>query len=135
MYTSYFNLSGVVILDFLKPLSNADKKRIRLAVEREFELYRMCKLAGLIEESSSYYTREKLEQILTHCRRIEQSVEELPEIERQLISERYLNPESDYITDQQIYSQVINPPISERTYTKYRERAMLKLAFLLDLKC
>jgi hypothetical protein len=124
-----------MFLDLLKPLSDVEKKKVRLAVENELERYRIFKTAGLIEENSSYYTKEKLEEIYTHCNRIERAVEELPAIERHLIQERYLTPESDYITDQQMYSQIFNPPISERTYVKYRERAMVKLAFFLDLEC
>jgi hypothetical protein len=122
-------------MDIEKPLSNAEKKRIRLLVEKEFERYRMFKSAGMIEGNSTYYSKEKIEEIQAYCMRIEKAVAKLPEVEKQLITERYLNIEGDYITDQQVYTDILNPPISERTYGKYRDRAVEKLVFLLDLEC
>lgn len=110
-------------------LSAAEKKEIRKALEQEFESYRVYQLLigseGFIDEQ---------QYMKAFCEGIDQAVSLLPAREKHLIIERYLNIESDYITDKDMYTYRMNPAISARTYSTYRDRAMVKLAIYLNIK-
>jgi len=70
---------------------------------------------------------------LSFCERIERSVASLPSKESFLIQERYMSRDSEYITDYAIYNHHFNPPISEFTYYKIKNRALYNLALMLGL--
>lgn len=119
----------------IESLSKEEKKKIREAVEEELERYRFYKSFILFESesdgSSTIYTPEQKAEIASFCKRIEQAVNSLPEKEKFLITEKYLNQECEYITDMDMYNNRFNPPISPPLYSEYRERAMFKIAFLI----
>ncbi|MGF9821425.1 ArpU family phage packaging/lysis transcriptional regulator [Brevibacillus agri] len=140
------------IIDSISP---SEMKKIRSAVEAAMEKYRMYKYLMFDERvtrvTASYEpfvhskTNQKSDQtaaIATHnvdghtereayCNLIERAVAQLPEKERFLITKRYL--EDDYVLDYQVHSFLFDPPISEFTYYKIKNRAMYKLALMLGL--
>lgn len=62
--------------------------------------------------------------------RIEKAVALLAPKEIQLITERYLSQDGNYVKDYEVYEAM---QISENTYYKYRNRAVKKLAIVLGL--
>lgn len=122
-------------MELVNLLTVAERKRIRSAVVKELERYRIFQSALNLEQESAIYTADQLKQIQEFCKRIENAVNELPYLERHIITERYLNLEADYITDSMVYKQLSDPPITSDTYIKYRDRAMFKLAFLIGVDC
>lgn len=63
-------------------------------------------------------------------KRVEAAVSSLPEQEHEVITKRFMAPGADYITDKQVYEELmISPPI----YAKARNRAFDKLAIVLEL--
>jgi hypothetical protein len=120
-------------MEVLNSLSAKDFKDMRKAVENDFERYRFYQL---IECKPVPVLPEGEEEMRDFCSLIEDAVARLPARERFLIQQRYLNVmEYDYIRDQQIYSELFDPPISAATYSKIRTRALKKLSLLLaDLK-
>lgn len=139
--------------DFLPEL---DRKETQKAVEAALEKYRICKYLTFEEREASitpsYAAREHGETNTTsdqtaqvaisnvdgqearraYCERVERAVRRLPRMERQIIEERYMTNDTDYITDQHVYDFQLEPPISAPTYIKLRWRAFYKLA--LDLR-
>lgn len=109
-------------------LSADEKKAIRKALEQLFESYRLYQL---LIGSEGYIDQQPY--MKSFCEGIDQAVSLLPAREKHLIMERYLNNESDYITDIDMYTCRMNPSISARTYGVYRDRAMLKLAMYLNI--
>ncbi|MFS0766181.1 hypothetical protein [Peribacillus phoenicis] len=109
-------------------LSATEKKEIRKALEQVFESYRLYQL---LIGSKGYIDQQPY--MRSFCEGIDQAVSRLPAREKHLIMERYLNNESDYITDIEMYTHRMNPSISSRTYGVYRDRAMLKLAIYLNI--
>jgi len=61
--------------------------------------------------------------------RVEKAVNQLPDLEKQVIEERYMCRNYDYINDYTVYEAII--PMSKNTYSKVRERAMKKLHIML----
>ena len=116
-------------------LTPSEKKKIRPAVEWELEQYRMAMDVHILEGESQYFNKETLDKMKVFCNRVEDAVNELPDIEKQLSTKKYLRNECDYITDIQMYTKLMDPPIYAGIYSKYRTRAMFKLAFLLDVNC
>lgn len=149
----------VVPMELLKSLSTAEKKKIRKAVEKELERYRFYKATAFIEREtniiSSYDPRyhgptnvtndqtavaaihnvDELQKRKEFCKRIETAINQISERKRFLITEKYLSKECDYVTDYMIYGFKFDPPISEKTFTVIRNRAMLKLSLLLGIDC
>lgn len=147
------------IKDNIFVASSAHKKQIRKAVVAELEKYRICKYLTFEEREArttgSYapryhgntnVTSDQTAQVAIYnadvhasrrafCELIERTVNRLPDKERFLITERYLLPDSSYLTDLHVYSFSFDPPISEGTYTKIRDRAMYKLALMLNIDC
>lgn len=141
----------------LKSLSAAKKKKIRKAVEGELERYRIYKTTAFVrrevQNTPSYEPRyhgptnkrsdqtakaaifnveeERKREVL--CNLIDTALERLPEKERFLIEHRYTGKDSEYMTDWKLYSFIFDPPISEPTFTKIRNRAMIKLALALGI--
>lgn len=105
----------------LDKLSTSEKRRVKEAVQRVLEKYRDLKL-GLPGDKS-------------FCELIEQVVDQLPEKERFLIQQRFMSQEADYLTNQIICNQFFEPAISEVTFIKIRDRAMVKIALKLKIDC
>jgi ArpU family phage transcriptional regulator len=139
-----------------KSLTTAEKVKIRKKVETAFEKYRIyCSSFEEVEAnittsyeqryhgptnktsdqtaSAAIYNVEEQRKRNTFCRRVEQAVTRLPEIEKFLITERYMSVDSDYISDMTVYCFKFNPPISHPTYGKIKDRAMYKIALCLGL--
>ncbi|MGD6879277.1 hypothetical protein [Bacillus infantis] len=115
----------------LNSLSAKEIKSIRKAVENHFQRYRFYQL---IECKPVPVLPEGEKEMRDFCSRIEDAVSRLPAQERFLIQQRYLNVmEHDYIRDQQIYSELFDPPISAATYSKIRTRALIKLTAILGV--
>lgn len=123
--TLYHRL-GVVGLKLFSDLSTKEKRVIREAVEPVFEKYRFLKKKEVIDEIN--------EEQAAFCQKLEKVIAELPIKESFLIKERYLHPESDYITDYQVYSFRYEPQISDQTYARYRNRAMIRIALYLGVE-
>lgn len=62
---------------------------------------------------------------------IERAVLVLPPIEQQLIKERYMKRDHDYISDYTVYEIRMNPPVSAPYYDKLRRRAFDRLHVML----
>lgn len=109
-------------MNLLKSLTNEEKRKIREAVIPELERYRFLKLVEnpTVEEEM-------------FCRKVEMAIERLSSIEKFLITERYTNQDSEYITDYQFYNNYMNPPVSHVTYSKIRNNAMYKIALFLEI--
>lgn len=123
-------------MEIVDVLSAAEKKRIRIAVEKALEQYRIFySILNIEEDEPCFYKEQELMEIRNFCKRVDNAVNELPSQEKTLITERYMHSDSEYITDSVVYDNSFNPPISERTYSKYREKAMYKLAFLIGVNC
>ncbi|WP_084692375.1 ArpU family phage packaging/lysis transcriptional regulator [Parafrankia elaeagni] len=144
-------------MELLKSLSAAEKKKIRKAVEGELERYRIYKTTALVrrevQSTPSYEPRyhgptnkrsdqtaraaifnvEEERKREGFCNLIDQAVGSLPEKERFLIEQRYIGKDSEYISDCKLYSFIFDPPISEPTYSKIRNRAIIKLALSLGI--
>ncbi len=146
-------------MDLLKKLSRAEKKLIKEAVEAELERYRIYKTTAFVRREANVtsspepryhgptnetsdqtgsiaaYNVDELRRREAFCIAVEEATSRLPEKEAFLVKERYLNLESDYVTDLGMYTFKFDPPISEGTYVKIRDRSMLKLALILRVKC
>lgn len=94
-----------------------EKRAVKHAVTEELERYRIAKELG--------HSVEIMESV----------IEKLPDKERFLIKERYMQPDSDYITDQQIFNFKFVPAISANGYVNIRNRAMIKIALKLGIDC
>ena len=93
-------------------------------VVKQLKKYRIAKY---LEEAGHELNHEQQ----TFIKRIESAVNSLPRQERELIEKRYLVPDSDYITDQQIYQEEMQ--ISYPYFRVIRERTFKKLAIILGL--
>lgn len=58
---------------------------------------------------------------------VEKAVDQLPDVERQLIRLRYMNKNHHYINDYTVYELKMNPPMSDKTYRKVRNRALKRM--------
>lgn len=141
--------------DFLPEL---DAKKTKKAVIEAFEKYRKCKYLTFDEReastTASYSPVPRSETGTTsdqtgdiaafnvdaqaarkaYCDRIERAVSKLARMERFLIEKRYMDRESDYITDQHVYNHEFNPPISWTLYKKIRWQAFYLLALHLRIQ-
>jgi ArpU family phage transcriptional regulator len=135
-------------------LPELDRKAIKAAIESTLEKYRLYKYfsfeereASIVASSEVRYhgptnvTTDQTGSIAVYnvdqrtyrknfCERVEWAVSRLPKIEKQLIQERYLNSESEYITDFHVYNQILEK--SQPTYIKLRWKAFYRLALILD---
>jgi hypothetical protein len=102
----------------IREVSKAERKVIQKAVEELLERYRMYKFLGNTDHKFASLTA---------------AVDALPAIEKHLIEAKYLSDESEYLTDYQVFTFEFDPPIAHTTYTKIRDRALLKLALRLNL--
>lgn len=139
-------------------LPELDRKLTQKAVEDTFRKYRLYKYLSFDEREASItggyelreggrtnLTSDQTASIATYnvdgkaaqqafCLRIERAVNHLPRKEKLLITERYMGPDSEYITDYNIYCHQMQPPVSEFTYYKIRWKAFYKLALALDIQ-
>lgn len=99
-------------------------KKARKKITYLFETYRLCKY---LIESQENNDSVDLEGAMYFCENVECVVNALPDIEAELIRERYLCIDSEYITDETVYKERMDPPISAPTYNKVRERAFEKI--------
>ncbi len=138
-------------------LPELDRKKTKEAVEDALATYRIYKYLTFEEQEASLtpgYTERfhgptnetgdqtaevaiknvsEQETRKQYCRRIERDVKRLPRMEKMLIEARYMNDDSEYITDYAVYSHRFNHPISEGTYSKIRWKAFYKLALNLNI--
>ena len=138
-------------------LPELDRKATQKAVEEIFDTYRHYKYwagAGIDREPSitasteiryhgptnqtsdqtgeiATYNADKQRMREKYCARIEKAVKRLPKNERALIQARYMDEESDYTNDDNVYTDILK--ISRPTYRKWRWKAFYRLALILDL--
>lgn len=103
-------------------LSVQDKKDIRKSVSNNITWYRIFTTMDDLDDDK----KEFLE-------KVKRAVNSLPELERELIEKRYMDINSDYVTDFEVYTELLNEPICPVTYSVIRDRAIIKLAILLDI--
>jgi len=108
--------------NLLSSLTIAEKKKIRESVIPEFEKYRFFR-------EIEHLTKDQE----TFCKRIENAVDRLPSIEKSLITKRYMGHDSEYVTDYQVYSMLMETPLSEPTYSRIKNNAMVKIALFLGI--
>lgn len=111
-------------MGMFKHLTNADKKKIKNAVEKELARYQL---------HENLLTNSEDDSVCINHPRIKQAIERLPTIERFLVEQRYVSVNNEYLTDNQVFNFKFDPPISAATYATIRNRAMIKLALFLDL--
>ncbi|MGG4090621.1 ArpU family phage packaging/lysis transcriptional regulator [Paenibacillus lautus] len=138
-------------------LPEIDRDRTQEAVEAILERYRMYKFLSFEEREASttsnisdiprsftgtttdqtasiaIYNVDSRAQQKNFCERVERVVRRMPRMESFLIRERYMTVEHDYITDQNVYNHVFQPPISWGKYKKIRWKAFYKLASDFDV--
>ncbi|MET1176969.1 ArpU family phage packaging/lysis transcriptional regulator [Peribacillus simplex] len=138
-------------------LPELDRRETQKAVEEALEKYRLFKYLIFEEREASItasaeiryhgptnqtgdqtgsiaiYNAEQQAYRKGFCERLERAVSRLPKLERFLIEERYMQEESDYLTDYNVYCFKFQPSISEGTYTKIRWKAFYKLALNLNI--
>ena len=136
-------------------LPELDRKETQKAVEEVFETYRHFKYwAGEDREASitastevryhgptnttgdqtgdiAAYNVDRQRMRERYCSRVERAVKRLPKNERHLIQARYMNEESDYTNDYNVYTDILF--ISRPTYRKWRWKAFYRLALSLDI--
>lgn len=138
-------------------LPELDRKETQKAVEEALSKYRLYKYLSFEDREASItanyevseggrgnkisdqtsavaiFNVDEQEKRKKYCDQIEKAVNELPEMERFLIKERYMTKESEYITDYNVYCYKFDPPISAPTYYKIRWRAIYKLSLILNI--
>ncbi|WP_422657369.1 ArpU family phage packaging/lysis transcriptional regulator [Paenibacillus sp. EC2-1] len=132
------------------------KKEIRIAVENELERYHIYKytlfhdrevnITTVISDTPKSFTGTTSDQTSNvavynvdeparrraFCDRLEKAVEQLPHRERFLITERYMKRDMPF--DYAVYSLLMDPPVTEATYAKLKNKAMALLALMLNLQ-
>ncbi|MEK3736013.1 MULTISPECIES: ArpU family phage packaging/lysis transcriptional regulator [Paenibacillus] len=143
-------------MKFIDKLPLSVKQEIKSVVETELEKYRLWKYVMFQEREASVtgswsetpkgftgsvsdqtgniaaYNVDTIVERKAYCGRIEQAVSRLPDIERKIITERYMQRET--VFNFVIFNQLLDPPISNGTYDKRRIHAMTKLSLMLNLK-
>jgi hypothetical protein len=112
-----------------------EDKEIRTRIEKEFELYRIVKALITIEEEKIKNQNGdpsiELQEWKTFCQFIEYAVNHLPDIEKSIVFARYMDKNSEYIFDREIYGAL---HMSPALFNHVRKRVLKKLAFLLGFK-
>ena len=138
-------------------LPELDRRATQRKVEEELEKYRLYKYLSFEEREASItassevryhgptnqtsdqtgdiaiYNADQQRYRKNFCERIERAVARLPKMERFLIEERYMQMDSEYLTDLKVYTFKFQPPISAMTYAKYRWKAFYRLALSLNI--
>lgn len=136
-------------------LPAAVKKEIRSAIENELERYHIYKYSLFHDREScttssisdiprsftgttsdqtanvAVYNVDEPARRQAFCERLEKAVERLPKKERFLITERYMKRDMPF--DYVVYNQLMDPPVAEVTYSKFKNRAMAMLALMLEI--
>lgn len=136
-------------------LPELDRKKTQAAVEAALEKYRIFKTITFDEREAGItagynerfhgptnVTSDQTAQIAMHnvdvpamrkayCERLERIVKRLHPKERVIVEARYMN--EAYVYDYVVYNQVCNPPITAKTYDKYRRNAFYKIALAMDI--
>lgn len=94
----------------------ANKRQHKRDIVKIFELYRLYQYLMQLSPAQTEFIRK-----------VNQALERLPAKERQLITLRYLQNDSEYERDQNVYGAM---QISCITYTKIRKNAFHKLALM-----
>ena len=147
-------MGGVVLKQMSFVLPEIDRKATQLKVEQHLERYRLFKYLAFEEREASitasseirYHgptnqTSDQTSNIATYnvdqqahrknfCSRVERAVSGLPKKEQELIRERYMTIDAEYITDTDVY---MNMEISHVTYSKIRWKAFYRLALNLNI--
>ncbi|WP_218832042.1 hypothetical protein [Paenibacillus campinasensis] len=97
-----------------------DKNQLLNAMKSLFEQYDICKRTPGNPDRDEYASA------------VESAVERLSDKEKELITQRYMI--DYYRKDYQVYSFILDPPISKETYMKIRHRAFSKLFIMLSEK-
>lgn len=114
-------------------LTDAEKKKIRSVVENLLEQYRMWS-SIIYHENIPLITEDKLKEIRAFCEKVDSRIEELPAKEKEIFQKKYIQNDFDYITDFEMYNEILDPPVSHTTYKKRRDKAMYRLAVLLNVE-
>lgn len=109
-------------MKLISQLTAKEKRQIREGVVPVLEKARVLQIVGCKDQEQESF-----------CKSVLSAVERLPEKERLLIEERYLNPNAEDVKDFQVYEFLFEPPISHVTYYTIRDRAMLKLSLALNV--
>lgn len=142
-------------MDFELP--ELDRKSTKRKVEEHLEKYRLFKYLTFEEREAAItaspeiryhgptnqtsdqtgaiavFNADEQDRRKQFCLRTERAVKHLPPMERFLIETRYMAEDSEYITDQVVYSFKFQPPISWVLYDKIRWKAFYRLALNLNL--
>lgn len=146
-------------------LPELDRKKTQAAVEAALEKYRIYKYLSFQRREASMtasysdmprsntgvtsdqtgsiatYNVDEPERRRLYCEGLEQAVQQLPRIERAIIELRYMDKESDYVTDQMIYQGKLAEHLDDnrlimsfQRFDTIRWRAFTKLADWLGVK-
>lgn len=91
-------------------------------IENLFKKYRQCKYFQFNDEYIEF------------VQLIEGVVMNLPDIERELIEKRYMDRNTDYIIDRNVYEFKMDTPIVAATYIKIRTRAFNNIIMMLNIE-
>ncbi|WP_261302548.1 ArpU family phage packaging/lysis transcriptional regulator [Paenibacillus andongensis] len=122
-----------------------DRRATRKQVEDVLETVRMYRLIGYVrrergaisgsnqvlkvKEQAAVYLSDTEEQLVGLCAEVEQALLLLDELEREMISKRYL--QRDKLFDFLLFHEL---NLSERTYRRVKAKAIAKLAYMLRLE-
>ncbi|ULO05160.1 transcriptional regulator [Paenibacillus sp. 19GGS1-52] len=122
----------------INKLPSAVKRKLKSAVESELERYRLWKFVMFQEREATItaswsaapkgftgsvsdqtgniaaYNVDEPEHRRQFCERVEQSVSRLPDIERSIITERYM--QRTEVFDFVVFNQILDPPMSHVPY-------------------
>jgi ArpU family phage transcriptional regulator len=151
----HVNLEVIGLQQLSFQLPELDRKKTQAAVEAAFEKYRVFKTITFDEREAGItagynerfhgptnVTSDQTAQIAVHnvdvpnmrkvyCERLERVVKRLHPKERVIIEARYMK--EPYVLDYVVYNHVCNPPMTDKTYDKYRWKAFYKIALALDI--
>ncbi|MFG0211893.1 hypothetical protein ACFU8X_02240 [Brevibacillus porteri] len=110
--------------------SRMDKTIFKTVEEmlKQAQFLKYINLVGVVEDN--HLDDDIVQQRKQFVERIEKAVALLAPKEIQLITERYLSQDGNYVKDYKVYEAM---QISEFTYYKYKNRAMEKLAEILGI--
>jgi hypothetical protein len=118
-------------------LSKETKTSIRNTMESAFDKYRIFKMVAFLEDEPIIIgTADSIDVQAArraYCQQIDHAVKQLHPVEQTLITERYLK--DDYVRDFIVYKQLMDPPVNAIFYSRMKNRAMYKLAILLNIDC
>ncbi|WP_289142468.1 hypothetical protein [uncultured Brevibacillus sp.] len=110
--------------------AQVDRSTLKIVEEllKQTQFLNYINLVGVTEDKQ--LDDDIVQQRKNFVERIEKAVALLAPKEIQLITERYLSQDGNYVKDYEVYEAM---QISEFTYYKYKNRAMEKLAEILGI--